>query len=199
MTASLRLRCAGALFGLSLSLIAGCQSQETEAPVSTRVQAPATAMPATETAATEVHATEPVPNTDAEPATESDSSAAAVDATIDEVLGDHATYRKVIDSFKHAVASHDASSAAKLVRFPIDVDVKGRKLTLDDAAAFEKHYEAFMTPAIVKAIVETSYADVLVNAQGVMLGQGEVWISGTCTDNECKAVDVNVITIQPAS
>ncbi len=39
----------------------------------------------------------------------------------------------------------------------------------------------------------------MVNDQGVMLGQGEMWINGVCLDTACKRVDVKIVTIQPRS
>lgn len=124
---------------------------------------------------------------------------AAVDAAIDAALGDHATYRKVIEGLQKAVAAKDTAAVAALVYYPIDVEIAGKKKTIKDAATFASEYDKFMTPAIAKAITDTRYADVFVNYKGVMLGQGEAWINGICKDNACKDVDVKVVTIQPKS
>ncbi len=122
-----------------------------------------------------------------------------VDQAIDDALGDHATYRKVIEDLQKAVAAKDAAAVAALVRYPISVDIAGSKTVLKDAAAFVEDYDTFMTPDIARAIIETRYADVFVNSKGVMLGRGEAWINGICRDGACKRVDVKVVALQPKS
>ena len=57
-------------------------------------------------------------------------------------------------------------------------------------------YDSIMTPAIAAAVQDEPYDDMMVNAKGVMLGRGEVWISGVCRDRACNRADVRVITIQ---
>jgi hypothetical protein len=124
---------------------------------------------------------------------------ADVDQAIDDALGDHATYRKVIENLQKAVAAKDAAAVAALVRYPISVDIAGKKTVIEDAAAFVEDYETFMTPDIARAIIETRYADVFVNSKGVMLGRGEAWINGICRDGACERVDVKVVALQPKS
>lgn len=118
--------------------------------------------------------------------------------SIQEVLGDSAQYRKVITAFQAAVRTHDPGAVAALVRYPITVTVigKGRR-TIRDSAAFVGAYDRIITPAIAAAVQGEKYDALMVNYQGVMLGNGEVWINGTCRDASCSASDVKVITIQP--
>ena len=82
--------------------------------------------------------------------------------------------------------------------YPIGVNIHGRETVIKSAKAFVQHYDAIVTPAIAKAITEQTYGDLIVNYQGVMFGDGEVWMNGICHDNECKNFDVKVITIQDA-
>ncbi len=123
----------------------------------------------------------------------------AVDASIERVLGDPAPYRDVVERLQAAVASDDAAAVAALVRYPIQVQIDGTPTTLDNEQAFIGRYGDFMTPAIRNAIVGTRYADLFVNQDGVMLGDGQAWISGTCQDDACDDVDVRVVTLQPGA
>jgi len=174
----------------------------------TTSEAPATVAAATDTPAAPV--AEPAPAT-ASPAPEAampaapDANAAAansdaeMDKAIDDALGDHATYRRVMEDFQKAVAAKDATAASALVHYPIDVEIAGKKTQLKNPSAFVKEYDKFMTPDIAKAITGTRYADAFANYKGVMLGRGEVWINGICKDSACKNVDVKVVTIQSTS
>ncbi len=124
---------------------------------------------------------------------------ADIDATIRNVLGgDPAQYKTVFDALQTAVKSHDAAGVAALVSYPISVQVSGKKTSVKSAQSFAEHYDGIMTPDITKAISDQAYGDVFVRDQGMMLGNGEVWISGICVDKACKTQDVKVITIQHA-
>jgi hypothetical protein len=119
--------------------------------------------------------------------------------SIQALLGDSTQYREAITAFQKAVKAHDAAGVATLVNYPIKVSIGGSKRTVKSAEAFIAKYHSIMTPTIAAAIQDQPYGDMMVNAKGVMLGRGEVWISGVCRDTACKKADVRVITIQPAT
>lgn len=113
------------------------------------------------------------------------------------LLGDSAEYRKVITAFQAAVKSHDAVGVAALINYPIKVRIQGRKRTIKTEKVFVAKYDSIITPAIAAAVQDQPYGDVMVNAKGVMLGRGEVWINGTCSSLHCwPAAKARVITIQ---
>jgi len=131
--------------------------------------------------------------TAASPASSDD---AGVDQAIDRALGDHAQYQAVFAAFKQAVADHDAAKVAELVDYPLRVAIGGKKGRVRSAKEFMARYAQIMTPAIQKVVTEQRYADLFVNSAGVMFGNGEVWLRGTCKDPQCHQVDVKVGTIQ---
>ena len=79
---------------------------------------------------------------------------------------------------------------------PDGVKVRGKETVVKSAKAFAEHYDGIMTAAITKAVVNQKYDDLFVNDQGVMFGDGQVWVNGICHDNACKNFDVKVIAIQ---
>ncbi|MBN9684634.1 MULTISPECIES: hypothetical protein [unclassified Corallococcus] len=128
-----------------------------------------------------------------------DAGSADVNARIQRILGEPAKYEQAFATFQKAVAAHDAKTVAALVAYPFTATVGGRKVKLPDAAAFVRHYDVIVTPAIAKVITRQRYADLFVNTDGVMFGQGEAWLNGVCKDDACKDFDVRVIAIQPAN
>jgi hypothetical protein len=117
--------------------------------------------------------------------------------TIDTVLGDHTAYEPVIRAAQSAVAAHDAATLAALVRYPIKVSIDGHRTTIRSEADFIARYDSIITPEIAEAVTSENYDDLFVNYQGVMFGEGQMWIGGRCLDAGCKRVDVKVIAIQP--
>ena len=65
-------------------------------------------------------------------------------------------------------------------------------------AGASKAADAVVTNAkqIAKAVADQQFANVMVNQNGLMIGNGEVWISGVCEDTECKNSRVLITAIQ---
>jgi hypothetical protein len=124
------------------------------------------------------------------------ADAKTVNQAIDENLGDSARYQPVILAAQKAVAAHQPTAVAALVRYPIGVSIHGRKKIIKTPAEFVANYDAIFTPEIVHAVTTQKYEDLMVNYQGVMFGSGQMWINGICRDNACKRFDVKIVTIQ---
>lgn len=122
----------------------------------------------------------------------------AVNAAIEANLGDHLKYDAVIQDLQTAVARQDGKAVAALVSYPITVKIKGKPTTITGPEQFAEHFSDIFTPTIARAVVEQKHQDLFVNYQGVMFGNGQVWINGICKDAACTDFDVKVITIQEA-
>ena len=121
---------------------------------------------------------------------------ADTDAAIDGVLMDHVPFRAAFDAIQKAVADGDKAAFASWVSYPIDLTVAGKPMTIKDAKHFEEHYDAIMTEEIRNAITSQTWSTLFANYQGVMFGDGELWLSGICKDDKCAKFDVKIITIQ---
>lgn len=121
---------------------------------------------------------------------------AEVNQSIDDLLGDHTVYQEAIAALQESVEAHDADAVAELVSYPIDVAVDGKKMVIKSPKAFVTNYDAIMTPEIAEAVTDQDYGDLMVNSQGIMFGDGQVWINGICKDDACETFDAKVITIQ---
>jgi hypothetical protein len=190
-----------ALLAAAWMLATGACSRSADAPSS------ATVTPAPEATRPSESAASPAAGApaDAAPATtpahrtEDEVDERTINDSIDRVLGDHAGYQAVFTRLQRAVADEDAAAVATLVAYPFTASIDGRKLKLDDAGAFVAQYHRIVTPAIAGVIANQKYADVMVSARGVMLGNGEVWLNGVCGDRACAKPEVKVIAIQPGA
>ncbi len=145
-------------------------------------------------------ADEPVAKDGDVPAAQADggNEDADVDLAIDNLLGDHETYRGVFDRLQQGILSNDKVAVASLVNYPLEVQIDGKKHKVRNANEFVSSWDRIVTPEIVEVVSKQRYRDLFVNWQGVMLGDGQVWINGICRDNACKKVDVGVVTFQKA-
>lgn len=133
------------------------------------------------------------PETDAPPAEPAQGDARA---RIERVLGDAAAYEKVFTALQLGVASGDRARVAALMRYPLRVDVAGAQRQIRDAATFEREYDSIITGNVARTIAAQNFDTVFASQQGVMIGNGQVWINGTCVDAACARSDVRVVSIQ---
>lgn len=124
------------------------------------------------------------------------AQAESVDRRIETVLGPAPPYQKVFEQLQSAVVAGDMQRVAALVRYPIRVHVAGKSTTLRGPDDLIRHYRQVFTPAIAAAVTGQDYDKLFVNSQGVMFGDGQVWLSGICVKTDCSQVDVKVIAIQ---
>jgi hypothetical protein len=95
------------------------------------------------------------------------------------------------------VAGADARAVAAMVSCPLGIGVGGDRVTIRSQEEFLARYEEIITPDVASAIEMQSYAGVFANADGVMIGDGEVWFSGVCGDAACRQQRIRIIAINP--
>lgn len=88
-------------------------------------------------------------------------------------------------SLRRAVADHDEAALAAVIEYPLEIYDSGKVVaTYPDEASVLKTFDRVFTPPVQAAIRCSDAADVFVNDQGAMLGDGEVWLDGWSEDAE---------------
>jgi hypothetical protein len=121
---------------------------------------------------------------------------ADLDKSIDLSVGSHVKVQQLLTNLQRAVAQHNPAVVAALVHYPIKVNPGKRPITIKSPKAFIKDYDRIITSDISTVILKQRYEALFVNSQGVMLGDGEVWITGFCQDKNCRSSDIRIGTIQ---
>jgi hypothetical protein len=122
-----------------------------------------------------------------------------VSAAINQIFGDSREFERAFAGIQGAVVDHDPEFFASFVAYPITVMVDGEEMTIEDSETFVENYDAIMTDDIVEAVSNQAYEDLFVNDEGVMFGDGQLWINGVCFDDQCSGFDVKIVTIQSTS
>ena len=122
-------------------------------------------------------------------------TAEAVNTVLDAVFGEHARFAAAFTQLQEAVAEEDAEEVAALAAYPLVVKV-GERVQVGSAEAFVAAYSDIMTDEIVTAVMEQGYESLFASEQGIMIGNGQVWMSGVCADDACENWDVRIVTIQ---
>jgi len=106
-------------------------------------------------------------------------AAADVNARINSLFGQDAArrYEPFIKAFQTAVRHNDAARVSRFIQYPIIVTRRGKSLKLSSAKSLLTCYPQIFTPELRAAIISQNYETLFVNWQGVMFGNGAVWIS----------------------
>lgn len=112
------------------------------------------------------------------PQTGGAQTVAETDASLDMLYGEHAAYRAFFDKLKAAVAADDRTTVAGMVSYPLETRIGGKRVKLRDPAHFIASYGQIMTARVKQALAKQDYADLFANAEGLMIGDGEIWFSG---------------------
>jgi hypothetical protein len=118
-----------------------------------------------------------------------------ISATLDSLYGDHQPYEDFFNALKQAVAAKDKHAVAGMVSYPFKTKVSGKNLAIRSAQDFVTRYDAILTPKVVSAIEQQTYDTLFARDIGVMIGSGEVWFTGVCSDSQCTQRTVKIIAV----
>ncbi|NMC31744.1 MAG: hypothetical protein GYA36_04680 [Veillonellaceae bacterium] len=99
-----------------------------------------------------------------------------------------AEFETAFAELQKAVAANDRSRVADFVLYPLRVngwwdELKGKgTFMFATKPEFLDNYDDIMTPQVRAAIVQQKVANLFVNWQGVMVGNGEAWLSVSAKD-----------------
>lgn len=124
---------------------------------------------------------------------------ASVDQQIETLLGDAPDYKELFYAFKVALEEGKSDIVVSLVNYPLTVTIDGEEATYGSEQELLDDYDSVFTEAIVEAVSTQDYGTLFVNSEGVMIGSGEVWITGICEDSACTSALPRVSVIQSAN
>ncbi len=109
------------------------------------------------------------------------------DDRLDFLFGDHESFNEAYDALTTAVDMGDAETVASLVQYPLEITLSGKKTVIDDEDEFVARYDDIFSPQIVETLMTQDRTALFANDEGVMWGNGEVWMSPICLESSCMA------------
>ena len=113
-----------------------------------------------------------------------------------DIAGTHLTdVTTFLSQIKQAVKAKNPQSITHLISFPLRVNQGSRLHTLiKTPLQFIKNYHQIFTAKIIRIIGQQEIEKLFVNSQGIMFGQGELWIRAT--DHSKYPLQIFVINLQ---
>lgn len=118
-----------------------------------------------------------------------------VDKQIDDLLGPHEVYGTAIQAIQEALVNGEMDRVAGYIPFGEPIKVNGQDVVIADEADLESRFYELFNEKVVNAVADQQYETLFVNQDGIMFGEGELWIGGVCVDETCEDVFVNIIAI----
>jgi len=124
-------------------------------------------------------------------------SEAEVNARLDGLFGNHKPYRAFFTDLKAAIVAGNKQAVAAMVAYPLTVKIGGKDVSLRSTQDLLARYDQVVTARVVAAARTQTYETLFARDTGVMIGDGEIWFSGICSDNACRRQTVKVIAFAP--
>jgi hypothetical protein len=120
---------------------------------------------------------------------------ADVNAKIEELLGDPGQFQAAFNAVTAAIGESNPAELARWVAYPMTISYNDEELIIEDDNDFVNNYEDLVTEDVYEAVRNQRYADLFVSSDGVMFGDGQIWMSFVCRDEACTQSDVKIISI----
>ena len=118
-----------------------------------------------------------------------------VNAQIDTVLGPHEIYQTAIETIQKALTEGNIDAVGGYIPFGEPIKVNGEDVIIADEAELNDQFETLFNDKVIHAATGQDYGSLLVNQDGIMFGDGELWLTGVCLDDTCTDVFVNISAI----
>jgi hypothetical protein len=118
-----------------------------------------------------------------------------VNARIESLLGSHEIFETAIGAIQTAIAEGSVEGVAGYIPFGEPIKVNGEDVVIADEADLGARFDALFNDKVVTAVSAQDYGSLFVNQDGIMFGEGELWIGGICIDEACNDFFVNIIAI----
>ncbi|WP_141499699.1 hypothetical protein [Paenibacillus luteus] len=104
-------------------------------------------------------------------------------------IDDPKAFIEFFNKLQKAVAANDKKAVANLIAYPLRVNHDGKSVEITSKKQFISKYNQIITDQVKKKLLAQDVDKVFVNWKGIMIGDGEIWIS--VFDNKIAVYAVN--------
>ena len=106
-------------------------------------------------------------------------------------IGDDAAVGRFLAELQREVAAGQREQVAALAAYPLRVNTGKRHVILRTQKALLSAYDRVFNPEVRKALAAQKAETLFVNAQGVMVGDGEIWFGKVAGEDSLRILSVN--------
>lgn len=121
--------------------------------------------------------------------------ASEVMGRISSLFGDPEPFVAAYEAITDAVATGDGESLAEYFPYGEPIMVNGEPVMLESEHDLYAQYDQLITPAIAEVVANQPFETLFANSDGVMFGDGAMWITSVCVDEACEETEVKIIAL----
>lgn len=111
---------------------------------------------------------------------------AEIQANIESLHGDADGFFEVFGLVQDAINFGDPTTIARHVAYPVTIRANGETYDVLEAKDLLDNFDTLLSPDTQTAISEQDVDDLIVNSDGVGIGNGALWMSNVCLDEACS-------------
>jgi len=127
------------------------------------------------------------------------TAAAAADGRLNSSGLSEPAVREFLATLQDAVKRNDAAAVAALVEYPVRINRRQGRSHIGNPRAFASRYYEIFDHRVRSIVLNQRFENLFSNSRGVMLGDGEIWISGICDAppvyGACDGLRIRIIAI----
>lgn len=116
-------------------------------------------------------------------------------ADVDNLLGDAAGFVDAYWLLRDAMTYGDPVTVAALADYPLRIEANGEAYDVLAPQDLIENYDLLLTPATQALVSNQELGELMVNSDGVMFGDGELWMAPLCENDACTAASWRIIAI----
>lgn len=116
-------------------------------------------------------------------------------AHIESIHGNADGFFEVFSLLQDAVMFGDPVTWGQYAFFPLVVNANGETYDVLEEQDLADNFDMLVSFDTQQAFLSQDVADLIVTSEGVGVGNGAVWISNVCLDDDCAATQWGIIAI----
>lgn len=116
-------------------------------------------------------------------------------ARIESIHGNADGFFEVFSLLQDAVMFGDPVTWGQYAFFPLVVNANGETYDVLEEQDLANNFDMLVSSDTQQAFLNQDVADLIVTSEGVGVGNGAVWISNVCLDDDCAATQWGIIAI----
>jgi hypothetical protein len=109
-----------------------------------------------------------------------------VSAQIESMHGNLQSFNEAFEKLTQAMANNDAEAIAQLSDYPLLVHANGETYDVQSGADVIDNFDTLVSQETRSIVANQAYGQLFVNGDGVMFGDGALWMHNACEDDGCN-------------
>lgn len=116
-------------------------------------------------------------------------------ADIERIHGDADGFFELFATLQDAILFGDPVTIAQYALYPLAVNDADGNYEIIDEDDFLENFDIAFSPEAQDALGQQDIADLIVNWNGVGIGNGAIWITNVCLDDSCEETRWGILSI----